>query len=107
MASLHKVKAAKQALKKKLGAPPWLRGVGVISGDDGLCLQVGVAELSDDVQQQIPATVEGVAVQVAAVGDIHAPAPPQQRAKRASKPAAKGGSAGKRAKKAAKRRAVA
>ncbi|MBI1944633.1 MAG: hypothetical protein HYS27_02995 [Deltaproteobacteria bacterium] len=111
MASLHKVKVAKEALRKQLGAPPWLRGVGVIAGDDGLCLQVGVAEVSDDVRRQIPATVEGVAVQVAAVGDIQAPPPREQHAKRASKPSAKATTTGKRggkpAKKPVKRRAVA
>jgi len=107
MTSLRKLKVAKDALKKQLGAPAWLRGVGVIAGAGGMCLQVGVAELNDEVSARIPSAVEGVAVHVVEVGEIAAQRPPKKPAKRASKPSAKAASASKGAKKPAKGRAVA
>lgn len=107
MTSLRKLKVAKDALKKQLGAPSWLRSVGVIAGAGGMCLQVGVAELNDEVSARIPAAVEGVVVQVVEVGEIVAQRPPKKTVKRASKPASKAASTSKGAKKPAKGRAVA
>ena len=107
MTSLRKIKVAKDALKKQLGAPSWLRGVGVIAGAGGMCLQVGVAEMNDEVSARIPATVEGVSVQVVEVGDVVAQRPPRKPDKRASKATGKVASASKSAKKPPKGRAVA
>jgi antitoxin (DNA-binding transcriptional repressor) of toxin-antitoxin stability system len=93
---LRKLKLAKDALKAKLGAAPWLRGVGVVAGEDGMCLQVGVAQASDEVRQQIPAAVEGVPVQVAEVGEIvaqRAPAKQSKQGKQAARPRKSSGAA--------------
>jgi hypothetical protein len=72
MASTEAAIKAKATLRAKLGRPAWLRGIGVGLHDGSPCIQVNVAELSEEVRAAIPEEVEGVPVRVVAVGDISA-----------------------------------
>ena len=70
MASMADVQQAKEALKARLGRPPWLRGVGIGGRSGDYCLKVNVSSVTDEVRNSIPTTIGGVPVVVEAVGQI-------------------------------------
>ncbi len=68
--SFDQAKAAKNALRFKLGRPAWLRGIGVGLDENGHFVKVNVKEIIPEVSEAVPREVEGVPVQVEAVGEI-------------------------------------
>ena len=73
MVSLDQAQAAKETLKKRLGRPSWLRGIGISRNERGdYVVKVNVAVESADIRETVPRLVEGVEVQIDVVGDIHA-----------------------------------
>jgi hypothetical protein len=69
-------KAAAMHARDKLGPllrdQSWFRGIGVGCSLEAPCVKVNVRDITDEVLAAIPASVEGVAVYVDAVGDIKA-----------------------------------
>ena len=61
---------AQESLGTKLRGMPWLRGIGIVSGDDGYALKVNVQ--SDAARALVPKEVMGVMVFTDVVGDIRA-----------------------------------
>jgi hypothetical protein len=61
---------AKAALKSKIGRPGWLRGIGIALDDEGHFVKVNVAEITTEVCEKVPRDVEGVRVELEAVGEI-------------------------------------
>ena len=59
---------AQESLGTKLRGMPWLRGIGIVSGDDGYALKVNVQ--SDAARALVPKEVMGVMVFTDVVGDI-------------------------------------
>ncbi|MBI4321693.1 MAG: hypothetical protein HY675_24630 [Chloroflexi bacterium] len=47
-------------------------GVGICSVGAGLCLKVYVSKLTPQIEDRVPATLEGARVEVEVVGDISA-----------------------------------
>lgn len=70
MTSLEQARKAKAILAKRLGHPPWLRGIGVGSGQSGFCVQVNVDSRAASTVPDLPKEVEGVAVRIESVGTI-------------------------------------
>jgi len=69
--SLEAVQSAKASLRRDLGQPAWLRGIGIGFSDDGsYCLKVNVAEMTPEVRAALPTRVVDVRISVEAVGDI-------------------------------------
>lgn len=61
---------AKMVLRKRLGRPEWLRGVGVSHDDKGYFIKVNVAEITNDVKAAIPDQVDDVRIQLEVMGEI-------------------------------------
>lgn len=62
--------SAKATLQSRLGRRTWLRGIGVTGGPGGHHIRVNVDAMTDDARSAIPDFVNGVAVEVAVVGNI-------------------------------------
>lgn len=70
MTTLEEARRVKIILRKRLGRPLWLRGVGLSTGREGYAIQVNVSELTPIVRESVPTTLEGVEIQLVAVGDV-------------------------------------
>jgi hypothetical protein len=70
MAAKTDTERAKLVLRAKLGRPSWLRGIGLGGEPGDYCIKVNVAELTNEVRASLPKTVDGVPVQVEAVGTL-------------------------------------
>lgn len=66
MTDLAKLRAARDVLKVQLGKASWLRGIGI--GPNSV--EVRVQALTPEVRALIPEEVQGIPINVEAVGDL-------------------------------------
>ncbi len=62
----------KDRLRKRLAGDPRVRGVGLARRADGFAIRVLVTDLGAAAQLGLPAEVDGFAVEVNPVGEVHA-----------------------------------
>ena len=71
MATFEEAKAAKDALRQRLGRTTWLKGIGVgVDSESQYCVKVNVAAPED--AQNLPRSSRGVKVVWEVVGEIRA-----------------------------------
>ena len=70
MTSLEQARKAKAILAKRLGAHPWLMGIGVASGGSGFCIQVNVDSGAGEPVGAVPEHIDGVPVRIERVGKL-------------------------------------
>lgn len=71
MTTFEEALDAKAILRKRLGRPPWLRGIGVAKNESGShVLKVNVSEKTPEVSATIPRAVGEVQIVIDEIGDI-------------------------------------
>ncbi len=73
MATRAQALKARDKIKQRLGAAPWLRGIGIGRGGDGTyCVVVNVDLMTSEIRAAVPEQVSDTEVRVKEVGDIYA-----------------------------------
>ena len=70
MSSRDEAIAARDLLRKRLGHPEWLKGVGLAGKQGSFNVRVNVSRLTKAVRERLPTEIAGVPVSVSEVGNV-------------------------------------